>query len=103
MAAILLELAGVSHEDISKEYALSRIGREPARDKILQRLSKEPIFASNNEAALNMFTCRAETMKAFLEYLHEKYGGAEEYVRRYVGMSDEDIAIIKRNVLIPTQ
>lgn len=43
----------------------------------------------------------AETMQAFLKYFHEKYGGAEEYVRRYVGMTDEDIAIIKRNTLLP--
>jgi len=41
-------------------------------------------------------------MEAFLGYFQEKYGGAEEYVRRYVGMSDEDIAIIKRNLLLPT-
>lgn len=40
-------------------------------------------------------------MQAFLEYFHEKYGGAEEYVRRYVGMSDDDVAIIKRNILTP--
>jgi hypothetical protein len=40
-------------------------------------------------------------MQAFLEHFREKYGGAEEYVRRYVGMSDEDITIIKRNILTP--
>jgi hypothetical protein len=53
-----LELAGVDDATVSEEYALSRIGREPAREMSMKRLSKEPIFASNNEAALNMFTCR---------------------------------------------
>jgi hypothetical protein len=52
------QLAGVPDEEISKDYALTRVGREPAREMIMTRLSKEPLFASNNEAALNMFTCR---------------------------------------------
>lgn len=43
---------------MSREYALSRVGREPAREMIMARLAKEPLFASNNDAALNMFTCR---------------------------------------------
>lgn len=43
---------------IATDYALTRVGREPAREMIMARLSKEPLFASNNEAALNMFTCR---------------------------------------------
>lgn len=112
------QLAGVEDEFISKDYALTRVGREPAREKIMARLSKEPLFASNNEAALNMFTCRQviplsqilkrltrdeshETMQAFLEHFDKKYGGVDEYVKRYVGFSDEEIAVIKRNLLIP--
>ena len=52
---------------MSRDYALTRIGREPAREMIMARLAKEPLFASNinnnnimtnNDAALNMFTCR---------------------------------------------
>jgi protein tyrosine/serine phosphatase len=52
------QLAGVDDANIAKDYALTRIGREPARAKIMTRLAKEPLFASNNQAALNMFTCR---------------------------------------------
>ncbi|KAF8969321.1 protein-tyrosine phosphatase-like protein [Flammula alnicola] len=101
MAAIILKLAGVEDEAISKDYALTRVGREPAREMIMARLSKEPLFASNNEAALNMFTCRHETMKAFLKHFDDKYGGVEEYIKRYVGFSEEEIAQIKKNLLIP--
>jgi len=84
----------------------------------MARLCKEPLFASNNEAALNMFTCRQvtpfsrfletdgvhdshETMQAFLKHFDEKYGGVDDYVKRYVGFCDEEIATIKRNLLIP--
>jgi protein tyrosine/serine phosphatase len=53
----LLKLAGVSNTSIAEDYALTRVGREPLRERSLVRLSMEPIFASNSEAALNMFTC----------------------------------------------
>ena len=43
---------------MSRDYALTRVGREPAREMIMARLAKEPLFASNNDAALIMFTCR---------------------------------------------
>ena len=56
--SFFLELAGVDNESIAQDYALTRIGREPIRELIMGRLALEPIFASNNEAALNMFTCR---------------------------------------------
>lgn len=52
------KLAGIDDEAVSRDYALTRVGREPARAMIMARLAKEPLFASNNEAALNMFTCR---------------------------------------------
>jgi len=101
IAAILLKLAGVDDEAVSRDYALTRVGREPAREMIMARLAKEPLFASNNEAALNMFTCRHETMIAFLELLESKYGGAEGYIKHYVGLSEHDINTIRNNILVP--
>ncbi|KAG6817895.1 hypothetical protein H0H87_001727 [Tephrocybe sp. NHM501043] len=101
VAAILLKLAGVNNTAIAEDYALTRVGREPAREMIMARLSKEPLFASNNEAALNMFTCRHETMIAFLALLEIKYSGAEAYCKSHLGLTDDDIRIIRDNILIP--
>lgn len=56
-----LQLAGADDKAIAEDYALTRVGREQNRQIIIARLSKEPLFASNNEAALNMFTCRYVT------------------------------------------
>jgi len=52
------KLAGVDDDSIAADYALTRIGREPMREVVMARLEKEPIFASNPEAALNMFSSR---------------------------------------------
>jgi len=101
IAAILLKLAGVDNEAIANDYALTRIGREPGRALIMERLSKEALFASDNAAALNMFTCRAITMSAFLDLIDAKYSGVEEYAKRFCDLSDEDILTIRRNLLVP--
>ncbi|KAI0638416.1 protein-tyrosine phosphatase-like protein [Trametes polyzona] len=101
LAAILLKLAGVDDDTIARDYALTRVGREPAREMIMKRLSKVPFFATNTEAALNMFSSRAETMLAFLQLLQERYGGVEAYVKNVVGLTEEDIATIRKNFLVP--
>ena len=53
-----MQIAGVSDDSIAEDYALTRVGREPARQMVMARLAQMPMFASNTEAALNMFTCR---------------------------------------------
>ena len=85
----------------------------------MARLLQMPLFATDNEAMLNMFTCRqvvhllnlahhrshsrlshrSETMIAFLQLLGEKYGGVESYLKTHVGITDEEIHIIRRNIL----
>ena len=39
-------------------------------------------------------------MEATLVMIREKFGGAEEYVKTYVKLTDDDIAKIRRNLLI---
>ncbi|KAF8897784.1 protein-tyrosine phosphatase-like protein [Infundibulicybe gibba] len=102
IAAIILKLGGVDNEVIAEEYALTRIGREPSRLMIMERLAKEPYFQSNNEAAMNMLSCRHETMVAFLKLFEEKYGGAEEYCKKHMGLTDDDLTAIRNNILTPT-
>ncbi|OBZ70102.1 Tyrosine-protein phosphatase, partial [Grifola frondosa] len=96
-----MQLAGVDDQTIAEDYALTRVGREPARQMVMARLAKVPYFATNTEAARNMFTSRAETMLAFLHLLEQQYGGVEGYLKRHVGLTDEDIAAIQRNLLVP--
>ena len=45
-------------EAIARDYALTRVGREPAREMVMERLAKVPFFASNMEGALNMLSSR---------------------------------------------
>ncbi|KAH9943222.1 protein-tyrosine phosphatase-like protein [Epithele typhae] len=101
LAALLLKLAGVNDGAIVEDYALTRIGREPVRPMIMERLAKMPYFATNSERAMNMLSSRPETMVAFLQMLRDRYGGVEVYLRNTVGLTDEDVATIRRNLTTP--
>ncbi|KAH9983573.1 tyrosine phosphatase family-domain-containing protein [Russula compacta] len=104
VAALLLLLVGASSDAISADYALTRIGRAPMRPLILSRLAREPLFASDPTAAHNMLSSRwvEETMQAFIQMLDERYGGVKEYVRRACSLTDQDIVIIRQNLLMLT-
>ena len=112
----LHQLAGASTDAISADYALTYIGRAPIRPLILSRLAREPLFASDPTAAHNMLSSRCvrccphvladqlgreETMQAFLKMLGERYDGVKEYVRRACSLTDQDIVIIRQNLLTP--
>jgi len=103
IAAILLKLAGVDNHLVAEDYSLTRVGREPDREKVLRRLMKEPMFAANAEAAMRLLTSRYETMVAFFDLLEEKYGGVETYVKTYTGLTDEDLKTIRSNLVVPTK
>lgn len=85
---------------------------------VMARLAQVPMFASDNEKALNMLTSRCvhpvlhstwvlnvrgrkEVMLAFLALIDDKYGGVEAYLREYVGLGEEDLETIRRNILVP--
>ena len=40
-------------------------------------------------------------MLAFLSMLEERYGGVEKYLRDVVQLTDEDISIVRSNILTP--
>jgi hypothetical protein len=44
---------------------------------------------------------REETMQAFIMMLDKRYGGVKEYVRRTCGLTDQDMVIIRQNLLTP--
>jgi len=101
--SFLFQLAGVDNHLVAEDYSLTRVGREPDREKVLRRLMKEPMFAANAEAAMRLLTSRYETMVAFFDLLEEKYGGVETYVKTYTGLTDEDLKTIRSNLVVPTK
>ena len=39
-------------------------------------------------------------MRAALDLLRDKYGGVEAYVKNFCGLSDDDMSIIRSNLVV---
>jgi protein-tyrosine phosphatase len=77
IVALALTVAGVEPETIVADYMATgdRI------DAIIERLRRSRTYASDlNSRPIQAHMPRAETMKAFLEQLHVRYGGLEQWL-----------------------
>lgn len=97
---VILSLLGVKPKLIAEEYKLSDIGLRPIREGVIDRLMKSPVFARSGgggrERAERMVGARLESMLAMLEMVDRKWGGAEKYVKTQCGLTDEEIAKVRR-------
>ncbi|EKD21212.1 tyrosine phosphatase [Drepanopeziza brunnea f. sp. 'multigermtubi' MB_m1] len=103
--AIILSLLGVSPALVAEEYALSDIGLTPIRDRVVDRLMQSPVFARSGGGgrarAERMVGARKESMIAMLAMVRERWGGAEGYVKMQCGLTDEEIARVRRVLIKP--
>ncbi len=102
MAALLLGIAGVPDETITEDYELSSYYRW--RASLAEREISEPYEGAPPEAfdAEGYETYRqgspAESMATVLEYLDERYGGIEGYVRD-AGLTEDEITALRTAVV----
>ncbi|PSR84155.1 protein-tyrosine phosphatase-like protein [Coniella lustricola] len=109
LAGLLETLAGVDPYLIQTDYLLSRIGYEPARRQLLQfaiRGSGIPVDDTTDLAQfyevpgfLNMASLRSVCWDAFVDAVADKYGGFEGYVRTALGFSEDDVRLIRKNLV----
>ncbi|KAF4430945.1 hypothetical protein F53441_13930 [Fusarium austroafricanum] len=98
MAGLLQTLAGTKQKDIIFDYMLSRIGTEPARERLIAFV-KANIDVEDTEVPgfWNMVSLRPSFWKAFVEGVDAEYGGWDDYVMG-LGFSAEDLHTIKDNL-----
>ncbi|KAK7444402.1 hypothetical protein CaCOL14_005419 [Colletotrichum acutatum] len=100
MAGLLQSLAGTAPEDVRFDYMLSRIGTEPARERLLQqvRAGGGSLAFEQHPGFYNLCSLRASCWDAFVAALREAHGGWEGYVVGALGFSSDDLARIKNNL-----
>ena len=124
LAGLLLTLAGAPEEVVVLDYMLTRIGLEPAKERLLGALMASsmatrftvdvpgvtagtgaavpmPTLAQTLEAhpwVRNMANLKPKCWHAFVGALEKRAGGFEGYVKGTLGFSEEDLEIIKRNL-----
>ncbi|KAH6845101.1 protein-tyrosine phosphatase-like protein [Chaetomium sp. MPI-CAGE-AT-0009] len=101
VAGLLLTLAGASEELIAFDYILSRVGIEPAREKLLESLTKGPMNVDMAAPGFrNLANLKASCWQAFIKAVEAEYGGFEGYVTGTLGFSEEEVAKIKSNLMV---
>jgi protein-tyrosine phosphatase len=95
IAMFLLSLAGVPRETIAQDYALSDELLRSVYDELVAKYSGDPERAWHIE---NSLWCLPEVMAQTLDYLDDRYGGAESYLR-IAGVSGDEIAQIRARLV----
>ena len=95
LAALLLSLAGVSDTVIADEYSLTDIGLAPLREQFVERLLKNPVLEGDEVGVRNMVSSKRENMLASLEMIDNEFEGREGYMRKWCGLGDEEIEVLK--------
>ncbi|KAF9888572.1 hypothetical protein FE257_008504 [Aspergillus nanangensis] len=102
LAALILRVAGCNDNAIIYDYMLTRAGIEPARPKLAALLKGHHGLDDNDlrrTGMVTLFGVQTQGMVGFLQALDE-LGGAERYLHMRLGLSEEDINIIRRNLRI---
>jgi protein tyrosine/serine phosphatase len=99
--AMLQSLAGCSDEGIASDYALTRIGVEPAREHLIKAMrAMVPHFATNDPRFLATSESRAEIMLLFLRSVRDQFGNFEGYAKNILGLTAEEVEAVKVNVRV---
>lgn len=98
LAALLLSLGGVSDTVIADEYSLTDAGLAPLRELFVERLLKNPVLKGDEVGVRNMVSSKRENMLASLEMIENEFEGPEGYVRKWCGLNDEDVEVLKKRL-----
>ncbi|KAI0748779.1 protein-tyrosine phosphatase-like protein [Daedaleopsis nitida] len=100
LAAVILMLLGAEDKVITADYALTTIGMQPLFPLLAARFKNEKAWVENPQGALNLGSSKVECMQAVLNAIRRDYGGAATYVKHYTSLTDEDIARVRKNLLV---
>lgn len=100
LIALLLLLCHIPASTVADEYSLTDQGLQHLVPLFTERLLKNPALEGNREGVANMICARPEKMGETIKMMDEMFGGAEGYVRDWVGLSKEEVEAIRRNLLV---
>lgn len=81
-------------------YALTRIGIEPARSVLSMALKNAlpPDVTDETPGFKELCSILPETGEAFVDMLEKDFGGAEGYCKEILGFSDQEIEKVKEHL-----
>jgi protein tyrosine/serine phosphatase len=102
LAALILRVAGCADAAILHDYMLTRAGIEPARPRLSAMLQAHHGVEADELERTGMaalFGVQMQGMLGFLRALDE-IGGAERYLHMRLGLSEDDVRVIRGNLRV---
>jgi len=93
IAALLLDVAGVPHNIIAEDYALTNRYRTITEEMVNDR----PPFMDESQYR-SLLQCHPEYMLEFLEYLGRRYQNAAGYLKT-IGLHPDEIRMLKQHIV----
>lgn len=98
-AALLLEVLGVTREDIATDYAMTG---ERLAPHVWRYAHIRDSMGFSDAEIVELFRTEPEDMLRFLSWLSEAHDGAEAYLLRH-GMQADDIRSLRERMLVDTE
>ncbi|PLB48618.1 hypothetical protein P170DRAFT_446492 [Aspergillus steynii IBT 23096] len=99
LAALILRLVDTPLEDITHDYALTRIGIEPVRSSLLSKLKGHVGDSHESAGLLGLARQKAGAIGAFIEVFELEFGSTQEYIIHELGLTKNDVQRIKQNLV----
>jgi protein-tyrosine phosphatase family protein len=94
-----LSLADSTKDTITLDYVLTRIGVEREREFLVESLKKWlGEDALSQPGANELGSVSSRVINEFQDHVQKKYGGAKGYCKNVLGLKDEDISAIVKNL-----
>ncbi|MFD2043386.1 tyrosine-protein phosphatase [Ornithinibacillus salinisoli] len=98
VAAVMLRVLGVPREVILEDYLYTNETLEQMAANF-QEIGYNNLPDIQQEVLDALFEARAEYINAFLDELEVQYGSINVYVQEVLGLSEDDLDLLKRNLL----
>lgn len=100
LVALILALCGVPDAAVAHEYSLTDLGLRVRKREFVDHLVTTDVFRGDRAAAERMVSARAASMLGTLRAVRDVWGGVEAYVRQEVGLSADEVAAVRRNLVV---
>jgi len=98
-AALLLKILGVADEGIFEDYMQTKIYQDERRDFHTLNAKKQGFTDEQIAAMEEVFGIQTNYLTAAIKAAEEKFGSFENYVAQGLGLTPDDIELLKDNYL----
>ena len=99
VVAMLLDLLGVSREDLMEDYLATNKARDALYRRLLERSHGVDYSVLSEELVNPVITANAPYLEAMFASVERGYGSMNGYARQALGLSEGDIEILRRRLV----